>query len=127
MRRLLAMTVPHDGQRYETVGDWFTVHGCDLITISDMNNWKYERLVLVHELIEAMLCEARGISEEAVTAFDKAFEEKREPGNTDEPGHDPTAPYHREHVFAEHIERLLAEAMGVDWTEYDNTVAGLSQ
>jgi hypothetical protein len=40
-----------------------------------------------------------------------------------EPGDDPRAPYHKQHVFAENIERLLAAELGVDWSAYDKEVS----
>ena len=127
MKRIFAMSIPHKGQRYDTVGDYQDVHGVTFFTISEMPDERYEQLVLVHELIEKILCTHRGISDESIDAFDLSFESARLDGNDDEPGHDPDAPYHAEHVFAEKIERLLAEELGVDWDTYDKTVVGLSQ
>ncbi len=121
------MSVPHKGQRYDTVGDYQDVHGVTFFTISEMKDERYESLVLVHELIEKILCSYRGIPDAAIDAFDVAFEHARVAGNEDEPGHDSAAPYHAEHVFAEKIERMLAEELGVDWDLYDRTVVGLSQ
>ena len=54
-------------------------------------------------------------------AFDLAFETEIEQGQRDddeEPGDDPRAPYHREHVYATNVERMLAYEMGVNWDEY---------
>lgn len=127
MKRILALSVPHKVQRYDTVGDYQNYHGCTLFTISEMKDEKYELLVLVHELVEKILCDARGITNDVIDAFDIQFEADRVEGNTDEPGHDPRAPYHREHVFAERLERLLAAELGVDWNKYDTMVTELSQ
>jgi hypothetical protein len=52
-----------------------------------------------------------------------AYEAKRKPGDTSEPGDDAKAPYHREHVFATKIERLLAVELGVNWRDYDREVS----
>ena len=60
-----------------------------------------------------------------IKAFDKMWEREREEGKHaegDEPGHDPRAPYNREHVLAECIERLLANHMGVSRPDYDKAV-----
>ena len=124
--RILLTTIPHSQQRYPTVGDWIIARGhLAHIRVSEMGNEDYAFLVAVHELIEGWLCAKRGITQEAVDAFDTAFEQRRVPGNTDEPGHDPEAPYGREHRFAEKIERVLAEELGVDWDAYDQTVVEL--
>lgn len=118
--------IPHGDQRYETVGDWFVLpNGSWHLRASNMGDWRYAFLVLVHELVEMALCQHRGIPEAAVTQFDLDFEAQRAPGNTDEPGHDPLAPYHAEHVFAEGIERQLAEALGVQWDSYERVICDL--
>ena len=121
-------TIPHLNQRYETVGDW-VFNGDDLnITVSDMGNAKYEFLVSIHEMIEAVLCKDRGISEESVSAFDMKFESNRiqyQWPDYLEPGADPTAPYYKEHLVAEIIERLLAKELNIDWEKYSQAVAEL--
>jgi hypothetical protein len=125
MKKIMMLTVPHKHQRYATVGDYQDAHGLTFFTISEMGNPLYEQLVAVHELVEKILCDARGITNESIDQFDIAFEAKRAEGNEDEPGHDPMAPYHKEHVFAEKVERLLAAELGVDWDDYDRIVTEL--
>lgn len=111
--------IPNDQQRYDTVGDWWFDDAGNLkIRVSALSNWKYESLVALHEMIEAFLCKDRGISEEEVTRFDKAFEKKRKKRTDDEPGDDPAAPYRREHLFAENIEFLTMDAFGIAKHEY---------
>ena len=86
-----------------------------LISVSKMSDPRYETLVAAHELIEAMLCRQAGISERAVDAFDRHYEAHRKAGDQSEPGDDPRAPYHRQHVAATKIERELAALLGVVW------------
>lgn len=118
-------SIPHESQRYETVGDWELKNNTLHIRVSDMQNDKYNVLVAIHELVEYLLCEDRGISDEVVTKFDMEFENSRLLDNNDEPGNDPKAPYHKEHVFATKIEKMLAEELGVDWDAYDKAVWSL--
>ena len=121
------ITIPHKSQRYDTCGDYEldkTTNVLD-ISISDMKNEDYEFLVGIHEAIEAYLCHKRKISFDKITKFDIAFEKNRKEGNIDEPGDDPKAPYHREHIFATKIEKLLAKELKVDWKKYDKTVSSL--
>lgn len=124
-------TIAHEEQRYPTVGDWWfpklAPHSGFYaeIRVSRMSKEDYEFLVGIHEQIEAYLCYKRGISEQAVSDFDIAFEAVRAPENTDEPGNDPLAPYHKEHLFASEIERQLAKELGVNWEEYDAEVNAL--
>lgn len=119
-------TIPHRQQRYNTVGDYQTSdNGNVYFTISEMANWRYEFLVALHEQIEKMLCFHRDISEARIDAFDIKYEENRKEGDLSEPGNDPSAPYHNEHMLATIIEKLVANELGVDWDEYDKTVSSL--
>lgn len=72
---IVIKTIPHEGQRYATVGDWqWKSDGRLVITVSDMKDWKKEFLVVFHELAEVMLCRARGITQEQVDRFDIDYE-----------------------------------------------------
>jgi hypothetical protein len=119
--------IPHDQQRYETVGDWqWNDKGNLLITISNMNDWKYNFLVAFHEQIEVMLCKAKGISQESVDNFDMEYEARRSPEDTtSEPGDSELAPYHNEHVFATKLEQEMAKDLGVNWEEYEKAIYSL--
>lgn len=115
--RILIEFIPQSRQRYDTSGDW-TIDGDALnIRITATPNPLHQQLVAVHELIEALLCNAAGVTQEAVDAFDMG------PGaDIDEPGDDPAAPYREQHQMATEIEMALACAMGVPWDEYDAAV-----
>lgn len=95
------------------------------IRVSELSDWRCEALVAVHELVELLLCRQRGITPEEVDAFDKEFEAKRQPGNEDEPGDDPAAPYRKEHFFATNIEALLSSELGVDFQDYGKEIVKL--
>lgn len=120
MRKITIKTIPDSHQRYNTVGDYYTdERGNRIFAVSDMNNWKFEFLVAIHELVESALCQDRGVTDAAIDAFDLSFEEKRLKGEVDgEPGNDPSAPYYKEHQFASKIEKMLADELDVDWEEY---------
>ena len=120
-------TIPHDQQRYPTVGDyWEEPDGVEQVRVSELSDWRYEALVAVHELVELLLARHRAISEQAISEFDVAFERDREHGRVlGEPGDDPRAPYRREHFFATNLERLLAAELEVDWFAYESLVDGL--
>lgn len=119
-------TIPHDQQRYETVGDWY--YGADgswQFRVSQMSNWRYEVLVAIHELVECALCRHAGIAQVEVDEFDKAFEARRQEGNTDEPGDALDAPYRLQHGIATGVERIVAMLMGVSWSAYDAEINSL--
>lgn len=71
MRKIVVETIPHKNQRYPTVGDWFTRKGISRFRISKLPDWRWEFLVMIHELIEWALCQHERISEPGITAFDE--------------------------------------------------------
>jgi hypothetical protein len=128
--RIVIETIPHSAQRYPTLGDYWVdrdgtlqIRVSEFVGVVDDENAKlnYPLLIALHELIEQALCLKRGISEESITAFDMAHLGADDPW-VDDPGHCPQAPYHREHVFAECIERLFAAELGVNWQAYTEAV-----
>src|SRR6185437_14162711 len=99
--RIVIETIPHEQQRYPTVGDWtYEPDGTLLIRISKLSDERREALIAVHELVEVLLCKQDGVTQEAVDSFDKEFEANRPPDNVDEPGDDLRAPYARQHCIA---------------------------
>lgn len=117
---IIVETVPHGNQRYPTVGDFLTNENGTLeVRISGMSDWRYNRLIAIHEIVEATLCREAGITEASIDAFDMAFAGEGEPGD------DPSAPYRRQHLMATAIEKMLAAAMGVDWLAYEAAVNAL--
>jgi len=129
MKKIIIKTVPDNLQRYNTVGDYYTDDaGNRIFAVSDMNNWKYEMLVVIHEMIEAALCQDRGITDEMIDAFDMNFElEQVTNPHGREPGDSTDAPYYKEHQFATKIERMLADELGVAWDEYAALCATLDR
>jgi hypothetical protein len=125
--KIVIETIPHHEQRYETVGDWVVDRDTKTFTIrvSELDNWKYELLVGLHELIEVALCVDRGISSELVDQFDFAYESARSVDDNSEPGDATGCPYGREHYFATNLERLMAAELKVDWNDYDEELSHL--
>lgn len=119
-------TIPHSEQRYPTIGDWIIKDNGDVvISVSNMRNEKYHHLVMIHELIEVILCRHAGVSAHEVDQFDKLFELNRTPGNDSEPGDSPLAPYAKQHCIATGIERMVAAEIDVNWQEYEETLNAL--
>ena len=115
---------PAAKMRYPTVGDWqFKPDGSLHITVARMSDRRYEFLVGLHELVEALLCKQAGVSQAAVDAFDVEYETRRKQGDDSEPGDAAGAPYRREHVIASVTERLAADLLGVNWDRYGAEVA----
>lgn len=128
--KIIIEVIPHDKQRYTTVGDWVWKDKNTLcIFVSSMKNWKYEMLIALHELVEVLLCKDRKIPQKKVDTFDINFEIARNHfpkalGNQ-EPGDMTNAPYYNEHQFATRLEKLFAEELGVDFKKYNSTVENL--
>jgi hypothetical protein len=130
--------IPTNQQRYPTAGDWwFDSHGSHF-RVSKLPKRRYEWLVFIHEFTEAELCRLSGVSEARVDAFDIAYEERRSgksvaiPGKTDnillsEPGDDPAAPYHYQHLIASAVERVAAVLLFVNWRAYNEAVDALAR
>ena len=125
--RMNIETVPHEAQRYPTVGDyWLDENGVEQIRVSEMIDWRYEVLVAVHEIVEMALTRQRGIEEQHISEFDIRFEQDKAKGLVSgEAGDNANAPYRKEHFFATSLERLFAAELGVDWSEYDRYVDAL--
>ena len=107
-------SIPQSRQRDpNSVGDyWRAADGALYVRVTEMPDWRYELLIAVHELIEEALATHRGIPEPEIMRFDLEHPE------LDDPGMDCRAPYHAEHFFADAIERLIAQQLGVDWHAY---------
>lgn len=114
-------SIPHKMQRYDTCGDYFEDADIIQFRCSKMNA-EMEFLVLIHELVEWILIAKKGIEIDDIDEFDISFEENRKPGNLDEPGDDPDAPYYDEHQFATAIERLMCDKLGIRWRDYEKVV-----
>ena len=130
IREVNIKVIPHKKQRYETVGDWQVFGQTLCIAVSDMMNWKMEMLVAIHELIEALLCEDRGITTKMVDDFDFKYEKERLRGKhkeADEPGDDDKYPCRKEHQIASIVERLLCEEFKLNWKKYDEVALRLSK
>jgi hypothetical protein len=123
MKAIIIQTIPHDNQRYPTVGDyWRDEQDIIQIRVSDMKNSNYEFLVALHELIEMQLCKSAGIPFKIIDNFDKDYEQLRPKNDTSEPGDSPNSPYKKQHLIATGIEKIVCAELGIDWQTYDKTV-----
>ena len=126
--KIIIETIPHNEQRYETIGDWYYDADGNLnIKVSHLSDWRRSMLVAVHELVEVLACKHDGVSQKSVDDFDMNFEANRKPGDDSEPGDASDAPYKFQHGLATGIERVLASAWGVDWADYEEEINGISK
>jgi len=120
MLKIAIQTIPHEQQRYNTCGDWFDGQfGWQMITVSAMENQDMEFLVGLHEYMENYLARKRGITPAIADEFDKNFKGDGEPGDAQD------CPYFQDHQSATRIEKVAAEILGMDWSEFDNVLSKL--
>lgn len=104
--------------------DWFFDAKGDLqVRVSKLSDWRREMCLAFHEAIEAVLCRFRGVSQQAVDAFDEHYDQTH--ASDLNAGDDPLAPYAREHTLATSVERMLAAELYVQWKEYDDELAAI--
>lgn len=112
-------------QRYETLGDYFFKKGVLHFKITDTGNQLYNKLILIHELVEQTLTEALGIKEEQILRHDLQFEKLLKDGKVsfdDEPGDHKNSPYRKEHIIAEVVERIMINHLNMSFKEYDKEI-----
>jgi hypothetical protein len=125
IRTIVARTIKHDDQRYDTCGDWL-VDGTNLTVLaSETGDWRESFLVTVHEIVEAGICVRLGIQEPDVCRFDTKYEAARGDDDTSEPGDSLDAPYYHAHQIATQVERIVAHALGVHWPTYEADIIAL--
>lgn len=116
--RVYSVTIPQKEQLYATSGNYWEEHKNWYVRVSETSDWRYEFLVLLHELVEMALTKRRGIDWNLIDEWDMMGPGK----DSDDPGAMEDAPYHKEHMQAESIERQVAEMLGVVWDEYQKAL-----
>ena len=118
--------IPHDQQRYDTVGDWIFVGDELIIKVSEFKekekalNESYTLLIGIHELIEAVLCRSSFITQEMVDYWDMSHLDF-----DGEPGEIVGCPYYRQHLIATIIEHMIADELGINWEDYEEAIENL--
>lgn len=115
--------------RYPTVGDYFYLSDGTLkIEIADTSNEFYNKMILIHELVEEAITKKNGITEQQIMDFDLAFEKARELGlktADEEPGFCNDAPYKEAHYYATSVEMGMCALTKTSWKDYDYAVNSL--
>ena len=110
--------LPSHQMRYDTWDDWqVDKDGNITFQIADAGNDLYNKICLVHAIIEELLTSAKGVSEETITKFDLEYT------GDDEPGEELAAPYRDEHLIAKAVEMLLCAKLGIPWKEYNKELS----
>lgn len=112
MPTIRAMVHPAKFMRYQTAGDYLETATGWHIFVANLPDWRMEACLLVHELVEMILTTHNGIAWQDIDNFDIDNQQ------LDDPGACPKAPYHKEHLAAEVIEKQLALLLGIEWDKY---------
>jgi hypothetical protein len=106
-------TMPKAMIRAGQIGDWR--HGLNSVVAysAEIGDERSEFLIAMHELVEGYLCREANITDFEVTEFDLAHPK------ADEPGDLRAAPYHKQHVVAMKVEKILGKALGVKWRDHE--------
>ena len=114
--------IPHEEQRFTTIGHWYVIDDTVHIEISREIEWKYKFAVLFHELIEVGMCLAAGITTEECDKFDALFEFEYSMGlwpKSVEAGFDKRCPYRKGHIWGSRFERVVIFLLGASWRDYN--------
>jgi hypothetical protein len=124
--KISVVLIPHVEQRYPTCGDWTYDKEGLKVSVSDCSDPRVDACIAVHEIVEALICKFKGVTQQMVDRFDMEYEEERKMGRVNgEPGDDRDAPYYSAHQVATAVERLLAREIYLNWEEYEKKVGNL--
>ena len=110
--------IPHELQAYDTTGDYSEHPARWNVRVSQLPDWRYEALVMIHELTEMLLTKNNNVDWKKIDLFDTEGEGANHP----DPGTLQSAPYHSEHMAATKIEKQLAKMLGVNWKKYNKAL-----
>jgi hypothetical protein len=113
MGRIIIEHKPFSKMRYSTVGDWYDKEGNIHIDTILTDDWRVNISIAIHNLIEKFLCDNSNVKGEDVDKY--AMNHHLE----DDPGLNPDAPHHDQHMLADRIERLIHTELGLSRKKYE--------
>ncbi len=119
--------VPKDKMRYyieqgiSTWGDYFIKDNILNFQIVEHKTDLYSKFTLIHELIEQILLEVKGVNIDDIDKFDFEFEKDSErTSKYFEPGDDPNCPYKVEHDYADSVLKEICNRLNINFEDYIN-------
>ena len=101
-------------------GQWddyfYNPEGNLVFIIGETGNPFYNKVMLIHALVEQLLTEESGTPEAAITKFDEDHMDSEEPGLEED------SPYRDEHLLAEAIERMIFAFLKRPWKSYEEAL-----
>lgn len=115
--KIIIQDVPKSQIPRNDVANYYVTPEALKIDVLSMSDWRYEALIALHEFIECMLVRQKNLDFKDIDDWDE---------NNELMGEDLRAPYHKEHIFSENLERLFAQALNVDWKHYEDELSNAS-
>lgn len=112
LREIKIRTKPYKDMRYPTVGDWQEKRGVIQITVAKELGLVSGLAMALHEIVEKVKCDMTGVTEQQVDEWDMSHL------LTDDPGLDPDAPYHEQHLSGEAMERAACVIFNLPWKKH---------
>jgi hypothetical protein len=100
IKEIIIKVIPQNKQRYPTLGDYWIEKDSLQVRVSEDADWRREWGIILHELFEYGIVLYRGIDIKKIDEYDINYR-----GN--DPGTNPKAPYHTEHMSALEIEETF--------------------
>ena len=119
---IFVRSIPMSWNLFSTAGNWGVGEdGSILVTLTETSDWRYQAIVLMHEMTEIFWCKNNAVTGEACDAFDAIWEKELNSGihrPEEEAGFDKRCPYRGGHVWGARIEHLFCWILGVKWRVY---------
>jgi hypothetical protein len=117
MKPMRVEFVKQEYQNYPTVGDYFETPEFTVFRITEFpGKPAYAAAILLHEIAEYFRTKQDGITIGTIDSFDLTHPE------LDDPGLSQKAPYHRQHMESDVLERQFILFSGEDWVEYEAAI-----
>ncbi len=116
--------IPQSEQRYQTIGDYWETDSSIEVRITKLSKPVFSMAALIHELWELFRAKEAQIPFALIDVFDMNYDYENGKYKEDV-GLDPEAPYHKQHMESDALERTCLVIAGEDFIEYDNEVGKL--
>ena len=120
IKKIIIEFIPLESMRWHGLGDYFETdeNGVRRYFIADTGNEIYNMLITSHEINETTAMLAHGIPVKVIDDYcDKVYAAGGEPDSVN-----PDSPIHKEHMFADLIERQLTFFCGIEQKTYDEDI-----
>jgi len=101
---------------YDCLDDHRIIGDTLVVKIVDQENDLYNRLLLIHALVEHTVAQMTGVTDSQIDGFDMNYQGDGEPGD------DVDAPYRDAHCLGVAVERMICAHLHVPYTQYEKDI-----